>query len=145
MGFPTLTYKVDQEKSMSNIQSAQQSTPVVVQPNVSNQARAPQQTVKTDAEVVAQVAATTIKPSGINEAAQPTREVVAKAAAQLQEFVSSMWRNLIFSIDETTGYNVVKVVNPDTGELIRQLPSEELLKISRDFQRLNNVLVSQRA
>jgi flagellar protein FlaG len=130
---------------MSNIQSALQSTPTVVQPNVSNQARAPQQGVKTDAEIVAQVAATTIKPSGINEAAQPTREVVAKAAAQLQEFVSSMGRNLNFSIDETTGYNVVKVVNPDTGELIRQLPSEELLKISRDFQRLNNVLVSQRA
>jgi flagellar protein FlaG len=131
---------------MSNIQSAQvHSTPVAVQPNISNQARAPQQTVKSDAEIVAQVAATAIKPSGINEAAQPTREVVAKAAAQLQEFVSSMGRNLNFSIDETTGYNVVKVVNPDTGELIRQLPSEELLKISRDFQRLNNVLVSQRA
>jgi len=131
---------------MSNVQSAQQhSTPVTVQPNISNQARAPQQTVKSDAEIVAKVAATAIKPSGINEAAQPTREVVAKAAAQLQEFVSSMGRNLNFSIDETTGYNVVKVVNPDTGELIRQLPSEELLKISRDFQRLNNVLVSQRA
>ena len=130
---------------MSNIQSAQQTTLVAVQPNISNQARAPQQTVKSDAEIVAKVAATTIKPSGINEAAQPTREVVAKAAAQLQEFVSSMGRNLNFSIDETTGYNVVKVVNPDTGELIRQLPSEELLKISRDFQRLNNVLVSQRA
>jgi uncharacterized FlaG/YvyC family protein len=39
----------------------------------------------------------------------------------------------------------VKVVNPSTGELVRQLPSEELLKIARDFQRLNNVLVSQRA
>jgi flagellar protein FlaG len=131
---------------MSNIQSAQlHSTPVAVKPNISNQARAPQQTIKSDAEIVAQVAAAAIKPSGINEAAQPTREVVAKAAAQLQEFVSSMGRNLNFSIDETTGYNVVKVVNPDTGELIRQLPSEELLKISRDFQRLNNVLVSQRA
>jgi flagellar protein FlaG len=130
---------------MSNIHSALQSTSVVVQPNVSNQAKAPQREVKTDAEIVAQVAAASIKPSGINEAAQPTREVVAKAAAQLQEFVNSMGRNLNFSIDETTGYNVVKVVNPDTGELIRQLPSEELLKISRDFQRLNNVLVSQRA
>jgi flagellar protein FlaG len=95
--------------------------------------------------VIAAIAATEIKASGVNEAAQPTREVVAKAAAQLQEFVSSMGRNLNFSIDETTGYNVVRVVNPDTGELIRQLPSEELLKISRDFQRLNNVLVSQRA
>jgi flagellar protein FlaG len=130
---------------MSNIQSAQQGAPAAVQPNISNQARAPQQSVKSDAQVVAQVISTEIKASGVNEAAQPTREVVAKAAAQLQEFVSSMGRNLNFSIDESTGYNVVRVVNPDTGELIRQLPSEELLKISRDFQRLNNVLVSQRA
>ena len=130
---------------MSNIQSAQQGASVAVQPNISNQARAPQQIAKSDAQVVAQVISTEIKASGVNEAAQPTREVVAKAAAQLQEFVSSMGRNLNFSIDESTGYNVVRVINPDTGELIRQLPSEELLKISRDFQRLNNVLVSQRA
>jgi flagellar protein FlaG len=131
---------------MSNIQSAQQSAPVVIQPGISNRASgAPQQSVKSDAQVVAQVASTEIKSSGVNEAAQPTREVVAQAAAKLQEFVNSMGRNLNFSVDETTGYNVVRVVNPDTGELIRQLPSEELLKISRDFQRLNNVLVSQRA
>ena len=100
---------------------------------------------KSDAEVVAQVATTEIKPSSVSETSQPAREAVAKAAADLQEFVKSMGRNLNFSVDETTGYHVVKVVNPDTGELIRQLPSEELLKISRDFQRLNNVLVSQRA
>ena len=56
-----------------------------------------------------------------------------------------MGRNLNFSVDETTGYHVVKVVNPSTGELVRQLPTEELLKIAKDFQRLNNVLVSQRA
>jgi flagellar protein FlaG len=72
-------------------------------------------------------------------------EKLLQKLPQLQEFVSSMGRNLNFSVDESTGYNVVRVVNPDTGELIRQLPSEELLKISRDFQRLNNVLVSQRA
>ena len=71
--------------------------------------------------------------------------MVAKAAADLQSFVQSMGRNLSFSVDETTGYHVVRVVNPNTGELVRQLPSEELLKISRDFQRLNNALVSQRA
>jgi flagellar protein FlaG len=71
--------------------------------------------------------------------------VVAKAAEELQNFVRSMGRNLNFSIDETTGYHVVRVMNPDTGELIRQLPSEELLKISREFERLNNALISQRA
>jgi len=103
------------------------------------------QTKRSDAEVVSQVASTVIKPSNVDATSQPTREVVAKAAADIQQFVQSMGRNLSFSVDETTGYNVVRVVNPNTGELVRQLPSEELLKIARDFQRLNNVLVSQRA
>jgi flagellar protein FlaG len=103
------------------------------------------QPTRSDAEVVSQVASTVIKPSNVDASSQPTREVVAKAAAEIQQFVQSMGRNLSFSVDETTGYNVVRVVNPSTGELVRQLPSEELLKIARDFQRLNNVLVSQRA
>ena len=104
-----------------------------------------QQPVRSDAEVVAQVANTVIKPSNVDAASQPTREVVAKAAADIQQFVQSMGRNLSFSVDEVSGYHVVRVVNPSTGELVRQLPSEELLKIARDFERLNNVLVSQRA
>ena len=103
------------------------------------------QNIKADAEVVAQVAKTVIKPSSVQQTSQPTRDVVAKAAEELQNFVRSMGRNLNFSIDESTGYHVVRVMNPDTGELIRQLPSEELLKISREFERLNNALISQRA
>jgi flagellar protein FlaG len=127
---------------MSNINT----TPDAAQANVANfQPNLPRSVTKSDAEVVSQVAATVIKPSGVNQTAQVTRETVAKAAEQIQQFVQSMGRNLNFSIDETSGYHVVRVVNPDTGELVRQLPSEELLKISRDFQRLNNALISQRA
>jgi len=127
---------------MSNINTA----PDVAKANLANfQPNLPKSVTKSDAEVVSQVAATVIKPSGVNQTAQVTRETVAKAAEQIQQFVQSMGRNLKFSIDETSGYHVVRVVNPDTGELVRQLPSEELLKISRDFQRLNNALVSQRA
>jgi flagellar protein FlaG len=104
-----------------------------------------QQPVRTDSEIVAQVASTVIKPSSVDVTSQPTREVVAKAAADIQQFVQSMGRNLSFSVDEVSGYHVVRVVNPSTGELVRQLPSDELLKIARDFERLNNVLVSQKA
>ena len=104
-----------------------------------------QQPVRTDSEIVAQVASTVIKPSNVDVTSQPTREVVAKAAADIQQFVQSMGRNLSFSVDEVSGYHVVRVINPSTGELVRQLPSEELLKIARDFERLNNVLVSQKA
>jgi len=101
--------------------------------------------VKTDAEVIAQVASVQIKPSNINEVLAPTREAIEKIAADLQKFVQSMGRDLSFSVDQTTGYHVVRVINPSTGELVRQLPSDELLKIARDFERLYNALVSLRA
>jgi flagellar protein FlaG len=56
-----------------------------------------------------------------------------------------MGRNLNISVDQTTGYHVVRVVNPDTNELIRQLPSEELLRIAQQMDSLQNALVSQKA
>jgi flagellar protein FlaG len=98
-----------------------------------------------DAEVVKKVATVEIKPSNVQKESQITQEVVAKAATQIQNFVQEMGRNLSFTIDETTGYNVVRVMNPETNEVIRQLPSEELLKIARSMEQLNSVLVNQKA
>jgi flagellar protein FlaG len=100
---------------------------------------------QSDAEVVAKVANTVIKPSNVSQAAQPTQEVVAKTAQQLESFVASMGRDLSFSVDSTTGYHVVRVTNPQTGEVVRQLPSEELLKIAETMQQTGSGLVNQKA
>jgi len=98
-----------------------------------------------DAELVKKVVNTEIKGSNVSAHSQPSREAVAKAAEQIQTFVKEMGRNLDFSIDETTGYNIVRVVNPETNEIVRQLPSEELLKIARSMENWNSVLVNQKA
>ena len=116
----------------------------------SSSGRAPQQisqpSTPSDAEVVAKVVNTEIKPSNVGQASQPTQEVIAKTAQQLQSFVQSMGRDLSFSVDNSTGYHVVRVVNPETGELVRQLPSEELLKIAEAMQQFNTSgLVNQKA
>jgi len=81
----------------------------------------------------------------VAQASQPSKDAIEKAANDIQNFVRDMGRNLNFSVDEVTGYNVVKVINPETNELIRQLPSEELLKIARNMKELGSVLVSQKA
>ena len=51
--------------------------------------------------------------------------------------------NLRFSVDEDTGKTVVRVVDTDTGETIRQVPSEEVLAISRSIDRLQGLLFHQ--
>lgn len=99
----------------------------------------------TDAEVIAKVLSTEFKPSNVNQASQPTQEVIAKTAKQMESFVQSMGRELNFSVDQASGYSVVRVINPQTGEVIRQLPSEELLKIAEMFEQTNSALVNQKA
>jgi flagellar protein FlaG len=43
--------------------------------------------------------------------------------------------NLSFSIDESTGKTVVRVVRETTGEVVRQFPSNEVLAIAASLQR----------
>ncbi len=60
-----------------------------------------------------------------------TKEDLEKAVSHLKDYVQSMKRDMDFSVDDTTGRFVVKVFDSETRELIRQIPSEEMLAISR--------------
>jgi flagellar protein FlaG len=98
----------------------------------------------TDAQVVAAAASAEFKPSNISQVMQPQREMVARAAEEMQRFVSSMGRNLNFSIDGETGYHIVRVTDPSTGEVIRQMPSDEMLRLAHSFAQIS-ALVNQKA
>ena len=50
---------------------------------------------------------------------------------RLNEHVQMVNRDLQFSVDEQSGRSVIRVVNAETQELVRQIPSEEVLRISQ--------------
>jgi len=52
-----------------------------------------------------------------------------KVAKQLQEFLGKMNQGLEFSVDEDSGRDVIKVIDKNSGELIKQYPSEEVLSL----------------
>lgn len=56
-----------------------------------------------------------------------------QAAERLNEALKERQRDLEFSVDETTGRTVLKVIHSESGEVIRQLPPEEILQIARAF------------
>ncbi|OQR26985.1 flagellar biosynthesis protein FlaG [Pseudomonas sp. Bc-h] len=65
-----------------------------------------------------------------------------KAAVQeMEKFFQSVRRNLEFSIDEGSGQVVVKVIATETGEVVRQLPSAEALKIADSLKNANSLLL----
>ena len=61
-----------------------------------------------------------------NSLSTPQLEKVAK---QLQEFLGKMNQGLEFSVDEDSGRDVIKVIDKNSGELIKQYPSEEVLSL----------------
>jgi len=52
--------------------------------------------------------------------------------------------NLNFSVDEPTNRVVVKVINNDTGEVIREVPSEAILRVSKNIEALKGILFDGR-
>lgn len=75
----------------------------------------------------------------------PSREQVSRAMNEVRQAIDPVARNLQFSIDEDTGRTVVKVVDVKTKEVIRQIPSEELLAMSRSLESNGGLLVKEKA
>lgn len=72
-----------------------------------------------------------------NAAAQQTevsRQAFERVVSELQDYVQKAQRNLDFHVDNRTGRVVVKVVDATSDEVIRQIPSEEMLNLSRRIQ-----------
>jgi len=77
--------------------------------------------------------------------ARASKEVMQAAAQQIQGYLKDSGRNLNVTLDESTGKYVARVVNPETGEVVRSLPSEETLRIARNIDQMRGMLVNQRA
>ena len=61
-------------------------------------------------------------------------EKLQEVVAQLNDHVQMVQRDLQFSVDDASGKTVIRVVNSETAELVRQIPSEEVLQISRSLK-----------
>ncbi len=55
---------------------------------------------------------------------------IDKALEQIQAYLSDSKRQLDFQFDESTGHMIIKVMDPVSGEVIRQMPSEEVIKLA---------------
>lgn len=74
-----------------------------------------------------------VPPEGV-KIQKPDMEQLTEAVAKLNDHLQTINRDLYFSIDDASGQTVVKVVNSETDELIRQIPSEEVLRISQTIK-----------
>ncbi len=77
--------------------------------------------------------------------AQLSAEDIQATVAQLNEFMSQGQRSLSFSIDDSAGEVVVRVTDKETNELIRQIPSEEVMKFKQHLDAMLGMLFNEKA
>ncbi len=74
--------------------------------------------------------------------AAPRQEVdLSPMVKQLNTHAQSLQRNVEFSVDKDSGMTVVKVVDTNTKELIRQIPSEEVLTLMQHFMEMEGSII----
>ena len=106
--------------------------------------KAPSETASTsDAKAVSKVASLPLPKTNIKESSQEMRDAAETAMKDIQHFISSQARSVRISKDESSGHMIVQLVDPSSGEVIRTLPSEELLRLARSFEMLGNKMVHQ--
>ena len=71
---------------------------------------------------------------------QPNEAEIQEAIDEVRRVIEPMARNLQFSVDDDTNLTLIKVVDSATDEVIRQIPSEEMVAIAKAIDKLQGML-----
>lgn len=68
-----------------------------------------------------------------------------EAVKHLADFVASASSEISFSIDPSSGTQVVKIMDKNSHEVIRQMPSEEAIHLAQALDKLQGLFVKDKA
>src|SRR5687768_7652483 len=75
----------------------------------------------------------------------PTEAEVQAAVTQINQVLRAQNNSLQFEIDKASGKTIVRVIDEDTNEVIRQFPSAEVLAIARAIPPISGTLIRDTA
>lgn len=89
-------------------------------------------------------AGTPAKAADAGAKAPVNPDQLKQSVDQINKFLKSN-SEVLFSIDEASGFSVVKVVDTETNKVLRQFPSEQALEIGKNLQSFKGLLVDSKA
>ena len=79
------------------------------------------------------------------EESQPNEKEMQTAVENLNKVIATSLQSIQFSMDDESGKLVVKVLDTETKQVLRQIPNPEVLAISKNLARLQGLFISDRA
>lgn len=96
-------------------------------------------TVALGQAIATQVQGATQQPAEL-DAAQ-----LESAVSDIQNFVQSVRRDINFQLDDDSGRVVINVTESGSGNIIRQIPSEEALRLAENLSEFRSLLFEAEA
>jgi len=127
-------------QQVSSIGASAQLKPAVHVATPSAQTPAPAK-----AEAPPPVKLTVPKASDIKYDPNQERQELSAAIGALNKQLESTKRGLGLSYDESKHTAVVRVTDANTGEVVRQIPTEQVLKMAHDIDRFTGMLLNKTA
>ncbi|MET4001048.1 flagellar protein FlaG [Marinobacterium sp. MBR-109] len=90
-------------------------------------------------------ATNTVQQAQQAEKPEVSPEKLQAAVEKMNELMQSGNRSLRFSVDDTADRVVVKVMDLETEEVVRQIPTEETLKFSEFLEGMVGLIFDERA
>jgi flagellar protein FlaG len=75
----------------------------------------------------------------------PSSAQIQQALHNLKQAIEPVANDLSFSVDEQSGKTVIRVMDSVTKELIRQIPSEEVMAMAHAVEQQSGMLVQAKA
>ncbi|MGZ3182402.1 MAG: flagellar protein FlaG [Telluria sp.] len=75
----------------------------------------------------------------------PTAEQLDQAISNINKTLQTLSQDVEFSVDKDSNRTIVKVVDQNTKEVIRQIPSPEALEIAKALDTVRGLLIKQTA
>jgi len=85
------------------------------------------------------------KPVAIKFDASEIRQNLQEAVSMLNQQMTSTKRGLGFQIDEAVGGPVVTVRSAETGEVVRQIPNEVVVRLAHNIEKVKGLLLNAKA
>jgi flagellar protein FlaG len=72
-------------------------------------------------------------------------QVAEQIASGLNDLVQELHRELRFTVDRESGDTIIKVVDRDTDEVVRQIPSEEMVRLRKRLEEVSGIIFQDSA
>jgi flagellar protein FlaG len=71
---------------------------------------------------------------------KPDKQKLNEVVKNMNDFLQMVRRTLQFSVDDESGEMVIQIKDAETNQVIRQIPSEEMIKLAKQMDKLKGLL-----